>query len=170
MKDAGGEITVQSTPGAGAIFDVLVPRLEDGPVGRIGRASSTPVSAVAYKTVLLVDDEDAIRELVGKYLQKNGFALLTAENGQEALELADRYGGTIDVLVSDVLMPKVWVTLSLRLAEARPGMKVLFISGHPGNQIDALKNARLTSDFVLKPFLLPICSPKSRHWHSRWSV
>ena len=106
----------------------------------------------------------ALVQAKGKYVMQHkrimiesGFTLLTGENGQGPLELADRYDGVIDMLVSDVLMAKMdgVVTLTLRLAKRRPDMKFLFISGHPGSQIGALKNVGLTSRFLGKPFLPP---------------
>ena len=113
----------------------------------------SPGGSSAARTILLVEDQTAIRVLIRKALEQTGFVLIDAANGQEALELAESYEGHIDVLVSDILMPKMdGVTLSRLLAESQPNMKVLFISGHPGHQWEALKGTRLTSEFLPKPF------------------
>ena len=101
--------------------------------------------------------------LIRQFLERAAFNVIEAENGQQALELAEAYDGYIDVLLTDVLMPKMdGVTLSWRLSAKRPDMKILFISGQPGNQIDALKDAALTSAFMPKPFSLQSLLQKIR--------
>jgi two-component system cell cycle sensor histidine kinase/response regulator CckA len=127
-----------------------------------GKGKPSGVSA-APKTILLVDDQEDIRGLIRQFLERAAFNVIEAENGQQALELAEAYDGYIDVLLTDVLMPKMdGVTLSWRLSAKRPDMKILFISGQPGNQIDALKDAALTSAFMPKPFSLQSLLQKIR--------
>jgi two-component system cell cycle sensor histidine kinase/response regulator CckA len=155
VKDVGGEIVVRTTEGAGASFEIFMPRVEERISQAVsGKAKPSGVSS-APKTILLVDDQEDIRGLIRQFLERAGFKVIEAENGQQALELAEAYDGYIDVLLTDVLMPKMdGVTLSWRLSAKRPDMKILFISGQPGNQIDALKDAALTSAFMPKPFSL----------------
>jgi CheY-like chemotaxis protein len=106
----------------------------------------------AQKVVLLVDDEDAIRRLVRLILEMKGYLVLDACDGLEGLALCKAYGGHIDLLLSDVVMPKVG---GRELAEGalrmRPGMKILFMSGH--NEDIVVENGiRWGNGFLQKPF------------------
>lgn len=121
------------------------------------------------KTVLLVDDEPAIRKLAGDFLRKAGYDVMEAEDGVAALERAALHAGTIHLLVTDIVMPRMdGLELAERLTAERPGIRVLFISGHP-EQILAPDSA-----FLRKPFGFPalvrrveeILCPKARCEHA----
>jgi PAS domain S-box-containing protein len=162
VKDAGGEITLESTAGAGNRFDLLLPRFEDSeslPI--IGLQHEPEHGTQGPRTILLVEDQPEIRKLILHFFERHGFRLLGAANGQEALEAAAAYPGPIDLLISDVLMPKMdGPSLARRLAQSRPGIKTLFISGQPGDSIEALRHAAQTSEFLQKPFALPVLLKK----------
>jgi CheY-like chemotaxis protein len=156
VKDAGGEITFRSTAGLGACFDVLLPRVEEDDSTRKSAAKVAEAHPANPKTILLVEDQSAIRGLIHNYFEKKGFRLIAAEHGKEALDLSEMFDGNIDLLISDVVMPKIdGPTLANRLSLTRPAMKTLFISGHPGDSIEALKNAAGGAEFLQKPFTLP---------------
>lgn len=100
-------------------------------------------------TALVVDDEPAILRLVGDALKRAGYCVMEAEDGAAALEEAARHSGTIDLLVTDILMPRVnGFELSERLASLHPETKVLFISGHADYDLAP------ESAFLQKPFLI----------------
>ena len=154
VKDAFGEISVRSTPNIGTCFDILLPRAEEIVSSR--PAPHSPPKTLGPKTVLLVEDQAAIRALIHNYLEQKGFNLIEAADGQEALALSELYEGRIDLLISDVLMPKMdGMTLSRQLTASRPNLKVLLISGQPGEAINLLRGANLNAEFMPKPFVLP---------------
>ncbi len=132
VKQTGGWITLSSRPEQGTTFEIYLPRAER----LAGKAPSPPKPPLSAGrgtgTVLLVEDQQGIRELVLEFLQKKGYSVLCAADGNEALKIADEYPDTIDLLVTDVIMPNLGgKELARRLAEARPRTRVLFMSGNP---------------------------------------
>ena len=106
-----------------------------------------------FETVLLVEDEPSVRALAGHLLRSAGYRILEAIDGVEALRLADGYPGTIDLLMTDVIMPHLGgAKLAERLALLRPGTPVLFMSGHPDHEL--VRNGVLGAvvAFLQKPF------------------
>jgi CheY-like chemotaxis protein len=150
VKQSGGTIAVQSTAGSGSTFDVYLPRAGD--VAAPGAAGAAPaVITDGGWTVLLVEDEDAVRELAREILQERGYVVLEARNGREALEVAARTPGPINLLLTDVVMPGMTgPDLARRLAIGRPGLKILYVSGHPDRGEDG--EARAPGLFLHKPF------------------
>jgi two-component system cell cycle sensor histidine kinase/response regulator CckA len=152
IKQARGHITVQSSPGQGSTFRVYLPAGLDLP------ARPSPVAETAElrggtETVLLVEDEAGVRQLARTALEQNGYTVLEAAEGSEALDLVTRHPGPIDLLLTDVVMPHMTgPELASRLAVSRPGVKVLFMSGY--NEDVALRQ-RLSGEpaaFLPKPF------------------
>jgi PAS domain S-box-containing protein len=135
VKQSGGAITVESEPGAGTTFCVYLPvagEFESRPSGVMERRA--PVSA--DETILLVEDEDSVRRLARRVLESQGYTVLEAINGEDALRIAADYGGVIDLLLSDVVMPELGGRLlAERLTVARPETEVLFISGYTDDEI-----------------------------------
>jgi PAS domain S-box-containing protein len=133
VQQSGGAITVHSEVNAGTTFKVYLPRVE-GPASAlpVGR----PVAAVerGSETILLVEDDPALRGLTHEVLTDAGYRVLQAASGPEAIALVDNYIGRIDLLVTDVVMPRMnGLELARRLDEVRPGLPTLYVSGHaPG--------------------------------------
>jgi DNA-binding NtrC family response regulator len=108
------------------------------------------------KTILLAEDQPAILLLMGEFLRQNGFRVLPAGDGRQALELACGYNGTIDLLLSDVIMPEMdGPALALELKASRPGMKTLLMSGDPARLPSAVRASELDAGLLQKPFGLP---------------
>ena len=164
VKQTGGWITASSELGNGTTFDIYFPhvQVEHAVEGSISETS--PASfARGTETILLVEDQDGIRDLVREFLQKNGYSVLHAADGNEALEIADDYKHPIHLLLTDVVMPNLGGReLAHRLAEPRPQMKVLFMSGYPDH---ATWSSELIDDAAVvlqKPFLLDSLARKIR--------
>jgi CheY-like chemotaxis protein len=147
VTQSGGRIAVSSSPGSGTTFRIELP-CATGPVEETRPAPAR--TAGGTETLLLVEDERAVRELVGTALRERGYRVLEATDGHEALELAAAWAEPIDLLVTDVVMPRVsGPELARQLVVARPGLRVLFVSGHGGDEI-AVQGPY--SAFLQKPF------------------
>ena len=149
VKRSAGEILVSSQPGQGATITIYLPRIEDLP--EPPKEPSLPVSQErGTETILLVEDEDAVRKLVHDVLSQHGYVVLQAAHPDEALERSRSHAGKIDLLLTDVVMPRMsGRELADRLAPARAEMKVLFISGYTE---DAVVARCPQSALLKKPF------------------
>jgi len=134
VHQAKGAIRMRTQPGRGACFEVLLPRVDgarsesDGPPGAPTSETHAPLDGV----VLLVEDEQPVRELARRALEGAGLRVLSAASGREALDLSDRHDGAIDALVSDLVMPNMsGAELARALLARRPGLHVIFMSGYP---------------------------------------
>jgi CheY-like chemotaxis protein len=129
VEQSGGRITVESAPGQGAVFTVFFPRYW-GPEAAIGTAEQR-MSQVGTETLLLVEDEAAVRASVRRLLEWHGYTVLEARNGAEALRVYETHEGGIDLVLTDVVMPEMGGhELVERLRARRPGLRVLFMSGY----------------------------------------
>ncbi|HSB16868.1 MAG TPA: PAS domain S-box protein [Bryobacteraceae bacterium] len=152
VKQSGGSIRVDSQPGLGATFSVYLPRAEDAADEHQG-VKLGGESPGGSETVLLVEDEQDVRELAARILESCGYKVLVASNGDEALTAAAQYPGVIDLMVTDLVMPGMdGRELAQRITAVRPQTKVLLISGYT----DAPESRRLPfppdSAFLQKPF------------------
>jgi PAS domain S-box-containing protein len=152
VNQSSGHVQVYSEPGVGTTFKIYLPR-EQQPVA--GRKSHQSVARPrrGTETVLLVEDDDAVRALTRIILEKNGYRVMEARNGGEALLLCERHKDPIHLLVSDVVMPQMsGGQLAERLASLQPAMKVLLMSGYTDEAI--LRHGSLETDmpFLHKPF------------------
>jgi CheY-like chemotaxis protein len=131
LRQSDGAIWVQSAPGAGSTFHIYLPWAQTAAqVGKAGTGESM-AAAKGDETLLLVEDQDAVRTLIEKMLMDHGYEVLAAGNGAEAVALAARYPGTIHLMIADVILPGMnGRALADALRSRRPKMKVLYISGY----------------------------------------
>jgi PAS domain S-box-containing protein len=153
VKQSGGSIAVESSPGKGSTFRVYLPMVEPPMSPRKIREWSSS-SLRGSETILLAEDQPAIRTVLREFLEAHGYKVLEAQDGNEAVEIAKNYVGRIDVLVADVIMPHVRGTeLAKFLTELRSEMCMVLISGYSE---EALLENRLLADgsiiLLQKPF------------------
>jgi PAS domain S-box-containing protein len=152
VMQSGGSIQVESAPGEGSIFTIYLPRVDAAQ--EPSSADAVPVQAPHGRhTILLVEDEPLVRELAGRGLRNYGYHILEAVDGPTALQLSATYAGTIDVLLTDVVMPGglSGCQVAEQMMAQRPAIKVLYISGYT----DAAMTQQLVDHgqaIVLKPF------------------
>jgi PAS domain S-box-containing protein len=134
MQQSGGSVWVYSEPGEGTTFKVYFPRV-DATV-EATRATEPPTTLRGSETILLVEDDDQVRVVVRGILRRSGYHVIEARNAGEALLHSEEHAGTIDLLLSDVVMPQMsGPALAKRLASVRPDMKVLCMSGYTDDSI-----------------------------------
>jgi two-component system, cell cycle sensor histidine kinase and response regulator CckA len=131
VKQSGGHIFVESDPGHGSIFKIYFPASRERPTRVITSANLAPVSLSGAETILLVEDENAVRSFVARALRQQGYQVLDASNGGEALMIAEQHQGIIHLLLTDVIMPRVsGKQLAERLRTLRADLRVLYMSGY----------------------------------------
>ncbi len=155
VKQTGGFIFVDSTPGQGATFQIYLPAhhaetLQDSPVVPVRTALDK-----AHGVVMLVEDEAPVRAFASRALKMKGFSVIEAASGEEALSLLEDDALHIDVIVTDVVMPGLdgptWVGRAMR---TRPGTKVVFVSGYAADSVQGGVIPGMPSVFLPKPFSL----------------
>jgi two-component system cell cycle sensor histidine kinase/response regulator CckA len=153
VRQSGGVVSLNSTEGSGAAFTVYLPRATEM------RRAETPAQApelvarlANVETVLVVDDEDAVRKLLVEVLSFGSYQVLEARDGEHALEVAEAHEGSIGLLVTDVVMPKMkGPALAERLRARYPALQTLYISGYA--EREALSSLGENAHFLAKPFL-----------------
>ncbi len=151
VKQSGGHIRVESDPARGTTFDVFLPRGAETDAPAPDRAWAGP--ARFSGNVLLVEDDAGVREVVARALREGGFQVLDAGGAGDAMELATRAPGPVDVLVTDVVMPGMnGKALAEELRRRRPELKVLFVSGYPDEIIGRHGVLDAGVEFLPKPF------------------
>ena len=156
VKQSGGFIWVDSAPDQGARFTIDLPWV-DSPTTAIDGAELSPRLPKGTETILVVEDEKAVRRLAREVLVSRGYTVLEASHGEEALRVVADHAGPIDLMVTDVVMPRMnGRDLVDRLIPIRPGMKVVYMSGHTDDAVVArgVETAGLT--FLQKPFTLDV--------------
>ena len=152
VKQNGGYVSVESEPGAGTAFKVFLPRAESVMVPRTGERSEQPEKKRGWETVLLVEDDDAVRALAREVLHRHGYAVLEARHGVDALRVAERHRDAIHMIITDLVTPRInGRDLADRLTTTRPDMKVLFLAGQTTGELPSPDVAR-GSAIVRKPF------------------
>jgi signal transduction histidine kinase/CheY-like chemotaxis protein len=169
VKKSGGDIVVRSGAEAGADFTIYMPRHpEPAEVAAPAVAVPTVVPVVPapkpMETVLVVEDEKGIRALMRKILRKQGYNVLEASRGEEALRISAEHKEPIDLLLTDVVMPQMsGRELADQLKKARPSMKVLFVSGYSDDDLVQYGPLPSGSAFLQKPFSLAALLEKTRN-------
>jgi PAS domain S-box-containing protein len=157
VKQSGGAVWLDSQIGAGTTAWIYLPRVAAAavvdPVAVATPAPATPTRNPAEATVLLAEDEPVVRDLVRRILEQAGYRVLDADDGVRAIEVSQSYGSTIDLVVTDVIMPRMGGReLADQLLAQRPGLRVLFISGYPNEAWDWREFAGPTRALLQKPF------------------
>jgi CheY-like chemotaxis protein len=130
VHQCGGHVWVYSEPGCGTTFKVYLPFAAAGVEAEDPRAAA-PAAGAGSETILLVEDEDQVRRFVGEALRRNGYRVLTARHAGEAIVLSEEHAGRIDLLLTDVIMPKTsGRELADQLLAKYPSMKVVYMSGY----------------------------------------
>jgi CheY-like chemotaxis protein len=151
VKQSDGFIWVYSETGLGTTFKIYLPRVEGAPVG--AREPSAGPVAGGSETVLLVEDETALRDLLGETLKSYGYEVVVAADGAEALRAAAQHAGVIDVVVTDVVLPGInGRRVAEEIAATRPRIKVLFMSGYTEEAIQPHGVLAPGAAFLGKPF------------------
>jgi CheY-like chemotaxis protein len=152
VEQSGGKIRLESEPARGSCFRVYLPRSEPVPEQK-AYSSAPPARGAPARTVLLVEDDAAVRAVTERMLKRAGYATLRAEHGEQALELARHHQGSIDLLVTDVVMPGLsGPELAERMRTLRPGIPTLFISGYARDHRLLEPDDAHPVAFLAKPF------------------
>ncbi|MEP7327063.1 MAG: response regulator [Gemmatimonadota bacterium] len=152
VKQSGGYITVESSPGSGTTIRIFLPRVDtpldiSAPDPRLGTA------ARGSETILLVEDEVAVRRLARRVLRSKGYVVLEAANGREALRMVSEHSGQLDLVLTDVVMPGMsGPEMAERLAREQPDLRVLYMSGYADEAIGHHGVLEAGVEFLQKPF------------------
>jgi signal transduction histidine kinase/CheY-like chemotaxis protein len=153
VKQSDGEIRVRSAPGLGTTVEIYLPRVEES-VERVAAGASGPEAEHrGFETILVVEDEELVRGMIRKALESSGYRILEAREGADALAVARRHEGDLDLVLTDVVMPRMGgVELAERLREEWPRIGVLYMSGYADR--DGRSGAALPAGASLleKPF------------------
>lgn len=152
VKQSGGHVFVYSEPGAGSTFKIYLPRLKA--VNAVESTTQATAPAHGQETILVVEDEDGVRKLVIEVLKRAGYKTLDARDGATALKVAEEYAGVIDLLVTDVVLPKMGGSAVAReLQKVRPTLRVLFMSGYTENAVVHHGVLDDGIEYLQKPFM-----------------
>jgi two-component system cell cycle sensor histidine kinase/response regulator CckA len=159
VKQTGGFVFVDSHPGQGATFEIYLPRYQaaDPSVGACADAAEPPADKdlTGCGTVLLVEDEDPVRKFGVRALRNKGYKVIEAESGEAALDVIRNVEERIDLLITDVVMPRLdGPRLVREVREMRPDIKVIFISGYAEDAFRQRLDRDSAIDFLSKPFSL----------------
>ena len=152
VRQSGGSIGVESREGRGSTFTVYLPRAPETPVVVVPPSAELTQRLPEVETVLVVDDEDDVRRLLVDVIRIGAYRVLEARDGEQALEIASHHEGSIELLVTDLVMPRVTgMELADKLRANQPDIKVLFMSGYA--EREHLRELHRNEQFIPKPFL-----------------
>jgi len=163
VKQMDGAIRVSSAPARGTTFEIYLPRVDDRQAADSAPESKNAIEAAprGSETILLAEDQDGIRDLVREFLQRKGYRVLFARDGEDALRIANEHKIPVDLLLTDLVMPNVGGRdLAHRLRQLHPRMKVLFMSGYAEPAISGGQDGG--APVLQKPFLLDALAHKIR--------
>ena len=162
IKQTGGDVLVYSELGQGTTFRIHLPAT-DAVVKKPKWAAGTDEKYLGTETILLVEDEETVRNLVREVLSENGYTVLEAKDGIDALSVCEAYADPIHMLLTDVVMPKMGGgELKRKVVEKFPAMKVLFMSGYTDNSVANRDVFDSANEFLEKPFTADGLSRKVR--------
>jgi PAS domain S-box-containing protein len=162
VKQGGGYIFAQSEPGCGTTFRIYLPRVAD-PADSPRVDKHAQAAAGGSETVLLVEDEESVRELVRETLKTRGYKVIEASDGIAGMRVSEEYQGNIEILITDVVMPGMsGRELAKRVAAARPNIRVLYLSGYTEDAIIHEGALEPGTGFLQKPFTLQVLARKVR--------
>jgi len=152
VKDADGAIFVDSKEGAGTTFRIVLPFSQETPKIAEAKVEVVQPSTTAARTILVVEDDDTVRDLVKEILKQKGHNILTAMNGGDALQLARQHEGHIDVLITDMVMRRIdGMMLAKKMQSILPEIKIMLMSGY-GEDVVRREDIKSFA-FLQKPFL-----------------
>jgi PAS domain S-box-containing protein len=160
VKQANGEIMVYSEPGKGTTFKIYLPMM-DQPASFAAKGRQQQLRG--SETVLVCEDDAKIRRLVDAMLTRQGYRVLVAENPDQALDTVRQWSGTIDLLLTDIVMPRIsGFELAKAVGELRPGTRVLYMSGYTDNHMSSSWVLDEDVPFIQKPFTAAALTEKVR--------
>jgi two-component system, cell cycle sensor histidine kinase and response regulator CckA len=152
VKQSGGCVTVSSEPGQGAAFGIYLPRASEIPERRIP-AQPAAASSTGTETILLVEDEAVVRDLVCEILRESGYVVLSANSGTDAMKITAAHIKPINLLITDVVMPETsGPELANTLRRVRGEMRVLYMSGYTDDAVLVRQGLPENSAFIRKPY------------------
>jgi CheY-like chemotaxis protein len=153
IKQHGGAIWIYSEVGHGTTFKVYLPRATQAPTDHNEASAVDEAPIWGVETILLVEDEEPVRQLAARILRDHGYTVLEAATGDAALRLGQVHAGQIDLLLADIVLPEIGgAELASRLMAARPGIRVLFFSGYPTHALVHQGRLVLSAAVLHKPF------------------
>ena len=160
VHQSDGEVTVESRPGEGTVFVVRLPRVAEA--AETSTPLAPPPAQPGSETILLVEDEDVVRELARRVLERQGYTVLTCANGGEAVALAESDDRTIDLLLTDVVMPGLrGYEVAQRVSASRPEIKILYMSGYAEDAL--VGRAQINGKALIeKPFAIDALTRRVR--------
>jgi two-component system cell cycle sensor histidine kinase/response regulator CckA len=159
VKQSGGFLQLESQLGVGSTFRILLPEAADAPSQseKVFQFRSAPRGS---ETVLVVEDEDAVRDLARESLELHGYAVIEARHGEEALDILKRCSSDIDLVLTDLVMPKMGgMQLAENLHKVAPNLKVLFMTGYTDKWAEV---EQFKASLLHKPFTPDILAHKVR--------
>ncbi len=153
IKQSGGHVQVSTELGRGTTFALYFPRVLEAVTPLAPPSEPAAAAPRGDETIFLVEDDDAVRQLALLALQRFGYRVVEAADGEEALRLLRAYAGPLHLLVSDIVMPQIGGRELARLVDViRPGVKVLYLSGYTDDAVLRLGIVDAELNFLQKPF------------------
>jgi len=176
VKQSGGYVWVYSEPAQGSVFKIYLPAAQPEPQPAQTTPGQQEPPAGGSETILVIEDEDVVRNLACRGLRDQGYSVIEARNGVQAIQYIEQQPGTVDLVISDVVMPEMGGReLGESLARIEPSLPVLFMSGYTGEDVVQRGLLEPGAPFQQKPFTPASLATKVRamldeHHQSRPSV